>query len=69
MSSLSSLDRETYVECKESDTFMKKPWSGYSSEPVRAGTMLITCRRMDRSFIRIPGVSDAIFVLGSSAYC
>jgi hypothetical protein len=53
---------------------MKKPWSGQSSEPVIAGTMLITWRRMDRhsphtftseliflrTFNSIPGVRDAI---------
>jgi hypothetical protein len=74
MSSLSSLDKETYVECEESETLMKKPWSGQSSEPVIAGTMLITWRSMDmysphtftseliffRTFNSIPGVRDAI---------
>lgn len=55
---------------------MKKPWFGHSSDPFRAGTMLITCKRMERysprtfmlelivrsSFRSTPGVRDAIFL-------
>lgn len=64
------------MEWEESETLMKKPWSGHSSDPdpLMAGTMLITCKRIDRcsprilrlefmvwrSLISTPGTRDAI---------
>ncbi|MFS7950190.1 hypothetical protein Hanom_Chr07g00580421 [Helianthus anomalus] len=75
MSSLSSFESDAYVACDESEILMKNPWFGHSSDPFKAGTMLITCKRIDRcsprtfmfelmvlsSFKSSPGVRDAIF--------
>lgn len=71
---MSSLDKATYVEWEESETLMKKPWSGHSSDPVMAGTILMTCNKTERyspriltlelmlwrSLMSTPGVRDAI---------